>query len=90
MSFIFTMLLVIYLVIGSLVTLGLLGLQLWRGAMLFDMSENGETPFRYKVSYFLVMWSIFPIFYIAFIKEILALVASVRNGEQSNLSLAKQ
>ncbi|MGF1689175.1 hypothetical protein L4C36_21315 [Photobacterium japonica] len=91
MSFLFSILFLIYLLIGTLVTLGLLVLQVWRGVMLFDMSENGETPFRYKVSYFLVMNSLFPLFYIVFIQEIGDVIKSFKSTHYGQTTrLAKQ
>ncbi|MGF1692463.1 hypothetical protein [Photobacterium kagoshimensis] len=65
--------LITYAYIGILATLYVVVFFILTGVTVFEGQEKGFMPFRYKVSYVLVMCAIFPCVYIAFFYEIVSL-----------------
>lgn len=74
-----------YLFVGTIATLYAVGFFFVTGITIFDEGKKREMPFRFKISYVLVMLSLLPYFYMAFAKEIINLRL---NRKLSALSLA--
>lgn len=70
---------------GFLSTLYVLISYFINGYTVFDESKKTEMPFRFKVSYVLVMSAIFPFFYGVFIKEVVILHKNVAAGKNEIL-----
>jgi len=68
-----TTILSIYQVIGFMVTLYTILFFFVTGLTIFEDANTVQMPFRQKVSYVLVMFFLFPIFYFAFLKELFSL-----------------
>ena len=64
-----------YLTIGMVSTLYAIIFYFFTGIPLFKEPDPEKVPFRHKVSYVVVIFFMLPIFYIVFLKEILALKA---------------
>ena len=70
-----------YLTVGMVLTLYTIIIYFFTGIQLFDEPIPGKTPFRYKVSYVVVIFFMLPVFYIVFLKEILALKNARRESK---------
>ncbi|UAB73954.1 hypothetical protein INR79_22715 [Vibrio sp. SCSIO 43132] len=63
----------VYSMVGTLVSIYVIGFFMVTGITVFDGGKRRYMPMRLKVSYVLVMFYVFPIFYAAFIKDILTM-----------------
>ncbi|WP_104402662.1 hypothetical protein [Vibrio penaeicida] len=59
-----------YAMLGSLVTLYVLGFFIGTGVTVFDDGVKQEMSWRLKISYVIVMACLFPIFYAPFLKDV--------------------
>ncbi|MGI3003758.1 hypothetical protein ACRTDJ_11865 [Shewanella algae] len=72
--------------LGAIATLYMIGFFLYSGVTIFDNGQKKEMPFRYKVSYVLVVAALMPYFYIVFIKELLLMWSQYRQASWSPVS----
>ncbi|WP_133405643.1 hypothetical protein [Parashewanella tropica] len=83
-TIVLTLLFLIYLLIGSVLTLYVVISYFINGYTVFDAPRKPAIPFAHKVSYVFVMLNIFPYFYVAFLKEIFSLHKNVALGKAKN------
>lgn len=79
-------LIIYYLAVGGLVTLYVVVFFVLTGVTFFDQGAKQKMPFRYKVSYLMVMLILLPYFYAVFGREIACLWSDYRSARQSATS----
>ena len=73
-----------YLTIGLVFTLYCIIFYFCTGISLFNEPDPERVPFRHKVSYVVVIFFMLPVFYIVFLKEIMALQKQLPEEKKSS------
>ncbi|MGL6257814.1 hypothetical protein [Vibrio sp. WXL103] len=81
--FILNLIIGFYFIVGSVATLYIILMFFFTGHNVFDAPTKPDLPFAHKVSYVLVMFFMFPVFYGVFFKETLKLWSNVKLAEKA-------